>query len=188
MSQGTQNYFRTLYEVVKAVNSSLDSQTVLQKVAEKVSWALGVKACTIRMLTSDKKYLVASASHGLSPGYMRKGSVEVAKSGIDQEALKGKPVQMADATSDNRFQYPEAAKQEGLTSVAVVPLRVDEETTIGILRVYSREQREFSTEEIEFLEAMADLCALAIQNAKLHESLKSEYELLSAFEYRLFED
>ena len=188
MSQKAWNYYRTLYEVVKAVNSSLDPETVLKKVADRISWALEVKACTIRLLSPDGKYLAASASHGLSSDYLRKGRIEVDKSGIDQQALQGEVVQIGDAGSDPRFQYPDAARKEGIASVAVVPLRLDEGTKLGVLRVYSGQPREFSGEEIEFLEAMADLCALAIKNAKLHESLRSDYELLTAFEYRLFED
>jgi GAF domain-containing protein len=188
MSEKAWNYYRTLYEVVKAVNSSLDPETVLKKVAERISWALEVKACSIRLVSPDGKYLAASASHGLSTDYLRKGRIEVDKSGIDQEALRGKAVQIKDAGADPRFQYPDAAQREGIASVAVVPLRVEDGTSLGVLRVYSGQSREFSEEEIEFLEAMADLCALAIQNAKRHESLRSDFDLLTAFEYRLFED
>ena len=188
MSERAWNYYRTLYEVVKAVNSSLDPETVLKKIAERVSWALDVKACSIRLLSPDGKYLAASASNGLSDDYLRKGRIEVDKSGIDQQALQGETVFMEDAGSDSRFQYPEAARSEGITSVAAVPLRVEDGTSLGVLRVYSGQPREFSGEEIEFMEAMADLCALAIQNARRHESLRSDFELLTAFEYRLFED
>lgn len=188
MSQQAWNYYRTLYEVVKAVNSSLDPQTVLEQVAERISWALEVKACTIRLLSPDGKYLAASASHGLSADYLRKGRIEVDKSGIDQQALREGQVQIGDAGSDTRFQYPDAARREGIASVAAVPLRVEDGTSLGVLRVYSEHQREFSREELEFLGAMADLCALAIRNANRHESLRSEYDLLTAFEYRLFED
>jgi len=188
MSERAWNYYRTLYEVVKAVNSSLDPETVLKKVAERISWALEVKACSIRLLSPNGEYLAASASHGLSADYLRKGRIEVEKSGIDQEALRGKAVQIGDAGSDPRFQYPDAASREGIASVAAVPLRVEDGTALGVLRVYSGQPREFSGEEIEFLEGMADLCALAIQNAKRHESLRSDFELLTAFEYRLFED
>lgn len=41
---------------------------------------------------------------------MRKGPVEVAKSGLDGEVLKGKPIHLRDACSDGRFQYPESAR------------------------------------------------------------------------------
>ena len=183
-----QDYFQTLYEVVKAVNSSLDPKEVLSQVAEKTSWAMGVKACSIRLLSEDKKYLQAGATYGLSQSYLRKGRIEVAKSRIDQEVLAGETVTICNACSDEKFQYPEAAEREGIKSVLAVPLSLRGQEIIGVLRVYSAEERDFSSSEVDFLKTMADLCALAIQNAKRHESLRSDFELLTAFEYRLFED
>lgn len=72
------------------------------------------------------------------------GPVEVAKSGLDGEVLKGKLIhRSADACSDGRFQRPESAKAEGLVSVLSAPLMVNGKA-IGILRVYSSEERDFT--------------------------------------------
>jgi len=180
--------YQTFYQVVKDINSSLEPETVLHKIAEKVSWAMDVKACTIRLLSRDEKYLLASGQYGLSKGYMIKGKVEVAKSGIDREVLSGKTMYVKDVRSDNRFQYPENAQEEGIVSVMVLPLLKEGKKAIGILRVYSAIQRKFTGEEAEFLHAMADICAIAIENAHLHAKLKSDYELLAAYEFQLFED
>ena len=188
MSNSQTRLYQTFYQVVKDVNSSLDPERVLHKIAEKVSWAMDVKACTIRLLSRDEKYLLASGQYGLSKGYMIKGKVEVAKSGLDREVLSGKTVYVQDARSDNRFQYPENAREEGIVSVMVLPLMKEGEQPIGILRVYSDTEREFSDEEVEFLNAMADICTIAIENAHLHAKLKSDYELLAAYEFQLFED
>ena len=53
---------------------------------------------------------------------MRKGPVEVKRSGLDGEVLSGKTIHLKDATADGRFQYPESAKAEGLVSVLSSPL------------------------------------------------------------------
>jgi len=188
MQQGHTDYFQTLYEVVKAINASLDPKEVLSRVAEKTSWAMGVKACSIRLLSQDTKYLQAGASFGLSQAYLRKGRIEVAKSGIDQEVLAGKTVYIGNACTDERFQYPEAAKREGIGSVLAVPLSLRGQEVIGVLRVYAAEQREFSNAEVDFLKAMSDLCALAIKNALAYDRLKHEHELLYEYSYQLFED
>ncbi|HMB31799.1 MAG TPA: GAF domain-containing protein [Desulfohalobiaceae bacterium] len=188
MQEQAKDYFHTLYEVVKDVNSSLDPKTVIKKVAEKVSWAMDVKASSIRLLSNNKSYLLAGASYGLSQSYLRKGKIEVAKSGLDQEVLQGQNVYVCDACADNRFQYPEAAKEEGITSVMAVPLKLLGQEVIGVLRVYSSARREFSQEEIEFLNAMADLSAMAINNAIAYDNIKYEHELLNRYTYQLFED
>jgi GAF domain-containing protein len=41
---------------------------------------------------------------------------------------------------------------------------------------------------MRFLEAMARLSALALENARLHQTLQSDFEMLVADRYRIDED
>lgn len=186
-SQG-KNYFKALYGVATVINSSLNPQIVLQKVVEQVSDALAAKGCTLRLLDRSGANLLASASYGLSKGYLRKGPIELLKSRIDSDVLgSGKVVHLKDVTTDPRFQYPDAARAEGIASILVAPLLVDKRP-VGVLRVYTEKAREFSEEEHDFLMAVAHIAAIAIENARLHEALRSDYELLTQFNYQIFED
>lgn len=182
------NYYRTLYEAIKVINSSLEPVDLLGRIAEQTAKAMEVKACSLRLLDRTGANLLPGASYGLSKGYLRKGKVEVLKSRLDAQALTGATVQVKDAATDPRFQYQEAAKAEGIKSVLVVPLTLVDKKVIGVMRVYSGEEREFCDSEVEFLSIMANLSAIAIENARLHQALKSDYELLTAFQYQTFED
>jgi len=177
-------YYRTLYDVAKGINSSLEPVTVLRAIVEQVARALGAKGCSIRLLDRQGRTLLASTSYGLSKGYLHKGPVEVAKSRLDQETLAGNVVQIKDATSDPRFQYPDAAREEGIASVMALPLTV-EGRSIGVLRLYCGETREFDQNEVNFASAIANLSAIAIENARLHQALKTDYELLTAYDYTM---
>ena len=148
---------------------------------------MNCKASTLRLLDRTGKLLLASAAWGLSSGYMRKGPVEVAKSGLDGEVLKGKLIHLRDACSDGRFQYPESAKSEGLVSVLSAPLMVNGKA-IGILRVYSSEERDFTPDECDFMLGVANISAIAIENARMHEATRLNYELLTSYNYQVFED
>jgi PAS domain S-box-containing protein len=166
-------YASALYEVASSINSSLDLSQVLNQLAKSTTKAAHAKACSLRLLSPDKHQLIIGGAYGLSQAYLRKGSVEVEKSKIDQEALQGKAAIITDVTHDPRFQYPEEAKAELIRSILVVPLTL-RDTPIGVLRLYTEELREFSTEEIGFVKAIANLGAIAIQNAKLYQALKEE--------------
>ena len=109
-----QDYFRALRDVALAINASLDPKDVLHKISEHTAQTMNCKACTIRLLDSTGHFLLPSAAYGLSATYMRKGPVEVSKSGLDGEVRKGKLIHLRDACSDGRFQIPESAKAEGL--------------------------------------------------------------------------
>ena len=104
-----QDYFRALRDVALAINASLDPKDVLHKISEHTAQTMNCKACTIRLLDSTGHFLLPSAAYGLSATYMRKGPVEVKRSGLDSEVLSGKAIHLKDATSDGRFQYPESA-------------------------------------------------------------------------------
>jgi signal transduction protein with GAF and PtsI domain len=168
-------YFRALYRVVTAVNSSLHLHTVLNLVAEKVAEAMNVKASSLRLLDRMTDTLTISAMYGLSQQYMQKGPVQLEKSQLDQEALQGQAVYIRDAATDPRFQYPEEARAEGIVSVFCVPL-ICKGQALGVLRVYSGVERHFDAFDEEFLRTLASVSALAIENARLYGALKQDFD------------
>lgn len=149
--------------------------------------AVGAKACSLRLLDRRRKRLILGCSTGLSEGYIRKGPVLIEESALDREAMEGKTVYLENAQSDPRFQYPEKAKQEGIYSVLVAPLTA-EGACVGVLRIYAGEVRRFDQEEMRFLEAMARLSGLALENARMHQTLRGDFELLVADRYRIDEN
>ncbi len=162
-----------LFEVAKAVNSTLSVNEALNALVQSATKATGAKACSLFLLSPDSKELLRSAYYGLSEEYLTKGPLKAEKS--IAEVMEGKPVIVKDASTDPRIQYRREAKKEGITSILGVPVFLHQEA-IGVMRLYTQEPHEFTREEIEFASSIANLGAIAIENAKLHESLKSSYE------------
>ena len=50
------------------------------------------------------------------------------------------------------------------------------EEIVGVARVYTAEPRQFTTDDTYFIGAVANLGAIALENAKLYEALKKDYE------------
>jgi GAF domain-containing protein len=168
-----ERYYQELYEVAAVLNSARDPQAVLHGIVALVAKAVGAKGCSLMLLTPDKKVLLHTVAHGLSDWYVRKGPVSADKS--ISESLEGKPVAVFDATTDERIQYREQAKKEGIVSILSVPMMLREEI-IGVIRVYNAERRRFNTEDIYFVGAVAHLGAIALENARLYEAVKKDYE------------
>ena len=93
---------------------------------------------------------------------------------IDSETLRDSFSYIPDVRTDERFQYQDAAKREGLVSLLCVPLDVHG-TAIGVLRVYTDELRTFTDEDVKFLSILASLAAQAIENARLYDAVKRSY-------------
>jgi GAF domain-containing protein len=168
-------FYPALYRVACLVNSSLDLQNTLDATVHSVVEAMQAKAGVLRLLDKGGNVLELVSSYGLSDRYLHKGPVGVSSSIIDREALAGKTVSVGDVARDTRFQYPEDLRREGITSVLCAPL-IRHDRPIGIMRVYTGEARHFAQDEIEFLQALADICALAIENARMYDTLNRTYQ------------
>ena len=173
MEKTVESYYQSLYEVAAALNSARAPGAVLQSIVENVAKAVGAKGCSLMLLSPDKKVLHHTVAYGLSDWYVRKGPVSVDKS--ISESLEGKPIGVLDATKDERIQYREEAKKEGIASILSVPMMLREEV-IGVIRVYAAEPRQFNMDDMYFVGAVANLGAIALENAKLYEALKKDYE------------
>jgi GAF domain-containing protein len=163
---------KQFYEVAQAVTSAGDPKSVLQSTVESVAEHIGARGCSIMLFTPNKQHLLHSAAYGLSEQYIKKGPVSVDESISD--ALEGNPVVVLDATKDERMQYPNHAKKEGIASILSVPIMHDEDI-VGVMRVYTSEPRDFTSDDIDFATSAASLAATALKNAKRYENLYEGY-------------
>ncbi len=165
------NNTRIFRDIATHITASTDIKTILQTLTEDVAKAIGVKAATIRLLDDNRVTLRLAASYGLSEKYLKKGPISAEKS--IAQALQGKPVVVKDAATDAGVQYRDEKKEEGIVTILSVPIKSREEV-IGVLRLYSATSRDFSDDEIQFVNAIAYLGGVAIQNMSLLSMLKED--------------
>jgi GAF domain-containing protein len=175
MERNAAFYYRQLYELAASLNSAHAPRAVLDSAVEGVARAIDAKGCSLLLFTPDKKVLMHTVSYGLTEGYARKGpvSADISLSG----ALAGRVVVVLDATKDERIQYPEEAKKEGIASILSVPAMLRREV-IGVIRVYTAKPYAFTSEDIYFVGAVANLAAIALENARLLETVQQDFETL----------
>jgi GAF domain-containing protein len=173
MEKAVESYYQSLFEVAATLNSARSAGVILQSIVENVAKALRAKGCSLMLLSPNKKILIHTAAFGLSDWYIKKGRISADKS--LSEALEGKVVAVLHAPEDERIQYREQAKKEGIASVLSVPMMLREEI-IGVVRVYTAEPRHFDLDDMYFVGAVANLGAIALENAKLYDTLKKDYE------------
>jgi len=167
------NFLKGLLEVSKAINSALDVKKVLNLLVKTVTTALDIKGAGVRLLDEKRQQMELVASYGLSDRYINKGPVGTDKSITD--AMMGKAVSIYDVEYDPRATYPQQAAEEGIKSILSVPINL-KGNVIGVMRIYTSEPREFSDDEITFISSLAEQAALGMENARLYQKLKGEYE------------
>ena len=160
--------YKILHDIAQKLNSGLSSGDILMTIVETLCNAARAKGCSLMLLSPDRKQLIHTINHGLSDWYVRKGPVIVDDNMA--QALNGKPMAILDAHTDPRVQYREQAKKEGIASILSFPI-MRRSKVIGIIRIYTSTQRTFSNQEIEFFCTMANLGAIALERAEVHESI-----------------
>jgi len=173
MDSKERTYFESFRKVLNAVTSTLSLEEVLNLLVRNVTEVMGLKACAIRLFYPSKRTLELVASYGLSQEYIQKGIVDADTS--IAESMKGKTVTIYDITQDPRAQYPKEAVKEGIVSLGSIPVSLRGKV-IGVMRIYTAAAHNFSEDELMFAEALAEMGAIAIQNARIHEGLQKDFD------------
>ena len=170
----------TLHEISQLLSSARRLDEVLSLTTEALTKTLNLKACAIRLLDESTGELTVRSAYNLSERYQEKGPVVASQSPFDQEAMRGKVVQVPDVTVDDRFLYKRAMVEEGIRSMFYVGL-LSRGKPLGALRLYSSEVRRLDPSEERLFAAVANQVAAAIENAHLYqetlEKERLEYEL-----------
>ena len=174
MKKQLMNY-ETMLKVARAISMSKDPEEVMLLTVESVKTALGIKGCVLFLVNRKTNELEVGASYGLSEDYLNKGPVSSLHS--IAESLQEGPVAIYDIADDPRIQYPEEAKREGIASILSAPIMVHG-NVIGALRIYTAQPWEFTLEDVNFVQAVAQMAGMAIEMSRLYGGLKDSIEIL----------
>ena len=171
---------QTLNNGARTVGSTLELSKVLNRLVKSTAEAMGVRACSIRLLDKSGQRLEPVAVFGLSQAYLEKGPVDAVSNPLAREVLAGKTVNIPDAPNSPLIQYPEEARQEGIRSMLSAPL-IGKDQPLGILRAYAVEPDRFTPEDVAFLSAIAAQGSIAIENAMAYQTIEQLDEAKSQF-------
>ncbi|MBI2986293.1 MAG: GAF domain-containing protein [Deltaproteobacteria bacterium] len=169
---------RVLNEINLAISTSLDLQTVLDMLLEKTSLLIPHAASEIRLLNKETGILEPTACRNINE---KEWKALKAGRGLVKIVLEAKaPLMVLNAPADPRSANPDFFRKEGLVSFLGVPL-VAKEEPLGVLVILTREEHEFSAEEVELFSTLAAQAAIAIYNSQIYEQTRKQAkELLSS--------
>jgi GAF domain-containing protein len=181
MSANERNFFSAFVSVSKAISSTLNLAKVLDLIVEHAISSLDLKAGALSLWNKKTNQLELIAQRNLSQEFLNKGPILADKS-IPTAITTKRPVVVPDIDTECQLQYPEACKKEGIRSILSIPL-VFKDNVIGMLRLYDTKERDYTYREVEFITALAEQGAIAIENARYMEEVlkdhKKEVEELS---------
>lgn len=162
--------------LVRTISEENHLNQILQAISETVATVLSSPVCFIRLADQTRPELVASPWRRSAPGYLRKIPLKNDDS-VGRIVPERGPVIVANM-AEERNQYPELARIPGLISQLSIPM-ITRKRIIGTMNIYTRGPRQFSVEELGFVNVVASQAAIAIENAQLiAEALEIERKLM----------
>ncbi len=168
-------YYDMLIKVTSAISECKDPEEVALLTAESVTTGFKAKGCSVFLIKKGTRELGLAASFGLSNEYLNKGPVRYMQE--ITEAKDQVPIAIYDVQDDPRIQYPEEARKEGISSILGVPI-IAHNTVIGALRVYTAEPWEFSIQDITLIQAIAQICGMAMDMCRIYKKYKNSMGML----------
>src|SRR5205085_7761347 len=133
----------TLAQAGQLIASGKYLEVILQLIVNMIAKMMQARVCSIMLVDSQKNELVIKAAKASSEEYWRKPNLKIGNSLISRVVKAKAPLMVRDVTKEESYQYPDLASKEGVRSLVSVPM-ILKDTVIGVINVYSAEERVFS--------------------------------------------
>lgn len=180
----SENELKALHEINLALTSSLELRWILDLLLERIEILLPYGAAHIRLLDRATGRLEPVTCRNLDEEQWKAGRVALQQSVHARILQTQRPVIIRNLDRDENVRRRDFYRREGLVSFLGLPLTVQKEA-IGVLSLFTREEHEFSPEEIRFAETLAKQASVAIHNAQLYQESRKLSEQLAAREERI---
>jgi signal transduction histidine kinase len=180
----TSDYLATLLELGQLLNSSLDLHQVLETAIEQVIQFVGAERGFILLVDVRNGRVWGEATRNIDKraleetlsGRDRNNFAEISRTVVSEVLEKRSPLLSHNAMEDPRFSESQSVQLSHLRSVLCVPLMA-QGTLLGIIYVDNRVRTGLFTEhQRTMLAAFANQASVAIENARLYDTLRNSLE------------
>jgi signal transduction histidine kinase len=143
---------------------------LLRETAQLLAETFEADFSQVLELSPDRKTLLLRAGIGWRPDSVGHSTVEVKETPAGLALATLEPVITPDLHDDPRFKAPSLLASHKVTSSVVVPI-YDRETPYGVLSVDTTRRRQFSGDDVHFLQSLANILSQAIERRRAEKEL-----------------
>src|SRR5919108_968087 len=173
-SPGSVNLESFLLEVTDVVNTTLDLDTLLRRIAELIGRVIEYEIFAILLLSEKTQELRIRFSIGHPPEVAERLRIKVGEGVTGLAAQRGEAVLVNDVSADARYIEDIA----GVRSELAVPLIV-KNRVIGVIDIEARQSGYFTDEHKRMLALVASRIAAGIENARLYTRVYKQSQTLT---------
>jgi signal transduction histidine kinase/phosphotransferase system HPr-like phosphotransfer protein len=178
---------RALGVVSRAVNSTIDLETVLSTIVAKAVQLSSTDAGTIYAFDEASQEFKLRATYGMDDALIaavQGQHIRMGETVVSRAVMQRKPVQIYDVQHDTSSPILDVILRAGFRAYLTVPL-LGADRIIGALIVRRKEPGEFSKSTVDLLQTFGAQSVLAIQNARLFREIEEKgRELAQASQHK----
>jgi phosphoserine phosphatase RsbU/P len=163
----------TLAEIGQEVNASLDLDDVLAKSAALIKRHVDYEMFGVLLVDGDGAYLTHRFAIGYPPGLAENLKIPVGQGITGTAARTGLPVRVSDVSQDPRY----INAIDSVRSELAVPLMFRGKC-VGVLDIQSGRLDYFTKDQQNIVAVLANRLAVAIENARLFQQVRTQAETL----------
>lgn len=168
---GVENF---LLDVADVVNSTLDLDTILRRVATLIHTVINYEIFAILLVNEKTQELRFRFAIGHTPETVEKTRVKVGEGVTGQAVLKREPVLVNDVTSTSSY----IAALPGVRSELAIPLIIKNKV-IGVIDLEAPQPNYFTEDHARLLTVVASRIAIGIENARLYTRTSRQAKTLA---------
>ncbi len=171
MEQLMEQRLQALQRINSVSNSTIDLDQALESIARHVAEELHAELCSIFFYDELQRVITLRATNGPRPLGGMHYTLRLDEGYSGWVADKGQPLLVQNALADGVFAMEARSYGQEYHGLMALPIIFfgDVVRLIGVINVQSGEPRDFTGEEINFVEVVAGIIAINMENARLYE-------------------
>jgi diguanylate cyclase (GGDEF)-like protein len=160
------------HDVAKALTSSLDLDSILQTIMEKMAEYFRPDTWSLLMVDEQKAELYFAIAVGEASETLKNVRLKVGEGIAGHVAKYGEKLIVPDVSADKRFSKRiDKMTQWETQSIICVPLK-SKLRVLGVIQLVNVDMNHFTEQESFFLQSLCDYAAIAIENARSVERIQ----------------
>jgi len=171
--------FEALLKIGQRLSSEMHLDRLLELILDETTGVMDADRSSLFLVDREKKELWSKIAQATT-----EIRLPIGKGIAGAVAKTGEIINIPDAYADRRFN-PEVDKRTGYRtrSILCVPMKNPEGHIIGVIQVLNKKRGVFDSSDEDVLLALAGQAAVAVENARYHESALAQERLKKDLEF-----
>lgn len=165
-----------IQELGKAINSSLELDSVLNYFIDMTSRILEADRSSLMLYNEDLNELYVQVSRGFNEDKIKNIRFKVGEGVAGRVAETKRPIRIINTQKDPLYKHLPVSENKQPTTLIAAPL-LNRDKLIGVINCERLLDKKgpFTVENLDLLDTLASQASVAIQNAKLYNNLLNYY-------------